>query len=251
MNIFNSSYFNNYKIVYIDYGLRLAVQFLIISIFIKTLETEMFSLFLFYGVLIAFFSVIVNSSFDALINRELAKNNSDLSEAYFSKIIFIKIIFYLIISITSIIFIEFNKLLILFIVCGFFGVILEHQDVKLRFINNYTQYVGRIILSILLIPLKIFLSYKGELYYLLVVSIVQVIGFVFLSQTQEKIYIEYKNISNFILLNYLDFRKTIASGSLIFLFLFIDQVYVYYYIGKDSYVVYALTYKFYNIANGF
>ena len=119
MNIFNSSYFNNYKIVYIDYGLRLAVQFLIISIFIKTLETEMFSLFLFYGVLIAFFSVIVNSSFDALINRELAKNNSDLSEAYFSKIIFIKIIFYLIISITSIIFIEFNKLLILLLYAVF------------------------------------------------------------------------------------------------------------------------------------
>lgn len=239
---------NNFKIVYIDYSLRLVTQFIVISVFVKKLTKVEFADFSFYLMLSGYITIVVNSGFDSLINRHLADKDKDAAEEFYFQTLKLKIIIY-IISATVLTCILNTTTIIPFLALSLISIILEHQDIKMRFQNNYKPVSWRILAFPVFFIGKMFVCFNASILGFLLVASFEVFYCILVNyKYSPKLFILGQERA-FFKKFWPDFSKTISSGGLVFTFLQIDQFIIYLFLGKEIYSGYALASRFYALVN--
>ncbi|WP_201617029.1 lipopolysaccharide biosynthesis protein [Psychrobacter immobilis] len=238
-----------FKIVYIDYALKLVGQFIIFSFLIKTVSSEDFGDYAYNLLVFGYTSSIINSSFDALINKDLADNNLNSKEDYFHYFKF-KIILYLLVSILLInmLSISFTESFC-FLILGLVGVANEHLDLKMRFLNDYKPIFFRLLFYPFFFIVKLILAIKGLIIETVVISIIECLVAIIINLRLMSLILYFGGERSFAQRNYRRVLQTGTSGFLIFTFLSLDQFFTYRYLGKDIYAGYAVLYRFYSIVN--
>lgn len=241
--------FVSFKIVYVEYGLKLVGQFVIFSFLIKSVSSTDFADYAFYLMVFGYISSVINSSFDALVNRDLASNKMNSEESYFhylkTKIIFYLLFSFLFIEILSI---RFSDIFFYWLL-GIVGILNEHLDLKMRFVNRYSPVFFRIIAYPIFFIAKLVLAINGFILETVILSVVECLVAILINLKIIKLKVFIGEEWHFIKSNYKDILKTGTSGFLIFTFINLDQFFTYRYISKDVYAGYAILYRFYNILN--
>ncbi len=239
---------NTFKVVYIDYSLRLVTQLIIVSVFVKKLSNIEFADFSFYLMLSGYIAVVINSGFDSLINRQLADHDKNEADDFYFQALKIKIALHLFLSIIFVCFMQ-TATLIPFLCLSLFGIILEHQDIKMRFTNNYKPVVWRIAATPLFFIGKVLACFNANINGFLLVTILETLYCILINYYYSPKLLIFGQESQFIRKYWHDFSKTILSGGLIFTYLQIDQFFIYAFLGKEVYSVYALATRFYTLGN--
>ena len=238
-----------FKIVYLDYILKLIGQFVIFSFLIKEVSSEVFGDYAYNLLVFGYISSIINSSFDALINKDLTDKYID-SEAYYSHYLKLKIILYIFFSAVLIVALSLSvKDIIFFWALGLIGVVNEHLDLKMRFLDEYKPVFFRILIYPIFFLIKLVLSLNGLIIETVVASFLECLVAVFINLKIMKLVLAFGGEYFFIKNNYKRFLQTGFSGFFIFTFLSLDQFFTYRFLGKDIYAGYAVLYRFYSIVN--
>ena len=249
MSIILKTGFTTFKIVYLDYILKLIGQFVIFSFLIKEVSSEVFGDYAYSLLVFGYISSIINSSFDALINKDLTDKYLD-SEAYYFHYLKLKIILYIFFSAVLMIALSLSvKSTIFFWALGLVGVVNEHLDLKMRFLDDYKPVFFRILIYPVFFLIKLMLALNGLIIETVVVSLFECLIAVSINLKIMKLVLGFGGEYSFIKNNYKRFLQTGFSGFLIFTFLSLDQFFTYRILGKDIYAGYAVLYRFYSIVN--
>lgn len=236
--------------VFSDLILKVFIQFLCTSLLIKSLSRELFSDISFTILIFSYFSIIINSTFDSLINKHLPTGYGDF---FYKNSLVFKMAGYVPISILIFIFIPnisiWIKLPIL--LAGVVGILVDHQDIKLRYMVEYSPYKLRLYFTMLTSPIKLVLCFYGYYICFLFVGIVELIIVFFVNSGYVKISFRLKQyeINRFIEREWPNFSKTLLSGITIFTFFRLDQFFVYGVLGKVDYAYYTLAVRFNELIN--
>lgn len=249
MSIILKARFTTFKIVYLDYMLKLIGQFVIFSFLIKEVSSEVFGDYAYSLLVFGYISSIINSSFDALINKDLTDKNID-SEAYYCHYLKLKIIIYIFFSVMLIVALSLSiKDTIFFWALGFAGIVNEHLDLKMRFLDDYKPIFFRILIYPVFFLIKLIFALNGLIVETVIVSFLECLIAVFINLKIMRLVLGFGGEYFFIKNNYKRFLQTGMSGFLIFTFLSLDQFFTYRFLGKDIYAGYAVLYRFYSIVN--
>lgn len=240
---------NSYQSVYLDYSLRLLGQFFIFSLLIKVALTEKFADYAYFLMVSSYIAVVINASLDSLINNEFAKDVVIAAKFYVQtlkfKLLCYIIFSYVVITILNIKMSIFSPYWLLALV----GIVLEHLDIKMRFINNYSAIKYRIFYYPLFLILKLLLAYQAQILGLLYLSILETLLIIVISLRFVKLDLFWGGEYQFLKENILKIVNMIISGLLIFSFLQLDQFLVYHFFDKATYAGYVLVYRFYAIGS--
>lgn len=238
-----------FKVVYIDYALKLVGQFTIFSFLIKEVSSEIFGDYAYNLLVFGYISSIINSSFDALINKDLTDTCLDSEEHYFNYLK-LKIILYILFSIIAVTALSLSVSESLFFwALGLAGVFNEHLDLKMRFVDNYRPVFFRILIYPIFFIIKSILALNGFIIETVALSLVECLVAILINLKIREMTLFFGGEYLFIKKNYKRFLQTGFSGFLIFTFLSLDQFFTYRFLGKDIYAGYAVLYRFYNIVN--
>lgn len=241
-------WFSGYRLVYVDYAFRLLGQFVVFSLLIKSLTVSQFADYAFYLLVSTYIALVVNASFDSLINLHLA-NDKD-SDIFYGQSLKLKFVLYGIFSIIFPIILNMYFLYFLyFALIGVMSVVLEHLDIKMRFLDNYTPIKYRIYLCLPFFVVKLILALWGEIESLLLLSAFEILLYIIFALKTVHLPIFFGNELDFIKQNGKKFIKVGMGSILIFSFLQLDQFLVYKFMQKEDYAVYALVCKFFVIFN--
>jgi O-antigen/teichoic acid export membrane protein len=211
------------------------------------LNKKDFGLYSFSIVLTSLIVVIINSSTDSLINNDLASGGKDYKNFLYYKLLLI------LVSISFLVAFFYDNVYVVIMAASIFPVVIsEHFEIKLRFNNDYDNFIYKFYLQILFFLIKIFILFNYNILSVIVFSVVESFFYLIVNC----FYIGKYNLlggSRGFLIFIFDEKSKIGKftlGSfLIFTFFKVDQIYSYMFFGSGLYASYAMACKFNEIHN--
>lgn len=232
--------------VYLCYFSQILLSFFVMTALADSLAVGDFADYSFALVSTGCAAIIVNSVFDGILNRDISEG---VFESYFGVLI-IKILMYLFFSVAYILFVDVSGCIVFFaLALSFLSVLVEHLDLYIRSKQIYSVFRLRFFVSVAFFPWKLFYASQGSLAIVLSFSVAEMLIFSFVDFVIAKFSVRQWGVK-FSAINASEVLKAMLGGGAIFIFLRIDQFFVYLFIGREPFAVYSLAVRFNELANG-
>jgi len=233
------------RIVYIDLFLRLLLGFYLFAIITINVATQDFSTYAFSVLISSLVVQVVNGSTEILVNNDL-KNNKNYFNFFIYKIILTNLLLFPVLF-----FVEYSVYLIAYFFISIIMVVNEHFELNLRYNYDYNIYNFKIILQLVFFVFKYFFAKKGEVFGVILCSLLESIFILVFSFFYCKKYFGGSNdsIRKFIVNEKAMLIKYVTSSFLIFLFFKLDQIYIYFKVNSHIFSSYFIASRFNEILN--
>lgn len=234
-----------YKIIYIDYAIRIVSQFLVFSMLIKRVAVESFSQYAFFTIIGAYIGAVINAGLDSLINKDLAQDGKN-----YVNFLWVKIVLACVFASGLLTYLKIDiQAFAVYFLLAVSALLLEHIDLKMRFLNQYIVVAWRLGLMPLFLLAKIIFAYYGMVFAVIACSALEGLLYAVLTIKHIGLGASNTHVSKFFQDFYLKIAQTTLAGFLIFTFLQLDQFLAYHFLSVSLYAAYVVMVRFYGLNN--